>query len=156
MAYTNPCLVKDFCTLNVIMLHKGILFVLAEEININTRTYRFCGFHSLGYKEFCLLKYNVRWSVWSQSTFRRNVSSSSGLKNWSSACCLLHVGSALGFRFDPDEANMFLWYIGSLSTDYTALCARRRNSAILNSDCCLGQGRKFYSSTYKYFTFTID
>jgi hypothetical protein len=79
-------------------------------------------FSQRDYGDFCLLGYNIVYSVENQPEVRRNISPlSSGLKNKpkkdlqeaGSACYLLHAGLLLGLSFDPkDGGNMLLRNLG--------------------------------------------
>jgi hypothetical protein len=75
----------------------------------------------IGYEELYLMGYNALKSVERQPTFRSNTSPSS---SWF-AFCLLHACFLLGLLLHPEDGgDVFLWNVGWLSTDCTALYRR--------------------------------
>jgi hypothetical protein len=92
-------------------------------------------FSNGAYVEFCLLGYNAKYWVECQQTFqRKTLPSSSGSKNkprkkpvqTGSAWYLLHFGLFFGIVFKPQDGQIFLRNVGSLSKEYIILCFRRK------------------------------
>jgi hypothetical protein len=71
----------------------------------------------------------ITGSDWLGCKFPFRLYNSVLLHTVSSVCCLLHTSPLLGLHFDPEDGyNMFIWNVGWLYTDYTALRPRSLHS----------------------------